>query len=120
MRSVKSKNTGPERALARALTRLGVKFVRHAQLPGSPDFALPQARLAVFVHGCFWHCCARHFSAPKSRAAAWARHFAKNRARDLRVRRLLRLRLWRTMVVWEHEAACTAAARVRRRAESWR
>src|SRR5688500_5461932 len=28
---------------------------RHAKLPGKPDFVWPRSRVALFVHGCFWH-----------------------------------------------------------------
>ena len=76
--------------------------------------------LCVFVHGCFWHCCLRHFKAPKTRAAHWRRHFAGNVARDRRVRRQLRALGYATMVVWEHslradKAADKAAVRICRR-----
>lgn len=113
MRAVRSRDTKPELALARALRGV-VRFrrdVRH--LPGRPDFVVFAPRLAVFLHGCFWHLCARHYKPPAG--AAWRRKMAGNRRRDVRVRRQLRRLGWHTMVVWEHEDAGTAAERVRRR-----
>jgi DNA mismatch endonuclease Vsr len=35
---------------------------RHLKLPGTPDFAFPKRRLAVFTDGCFWHGCPRHYN----------------------------------------------------------
>lgn len=132
MRAIKSKNTKPEMALAVAL-RIGkpaYMSVSRAttRLPGKPDFvvhnALDATKLAVFVHGCWWHCCPRHWRAPKSGrnggAAGWKKKFAANRRRDVRVRRHLRALGWRTMVVWEHERPASAAARVKRRLHALR
>jgi DNA mismatch endonuclease (patch repair protein) len=79
---------------------------RHSKnVPGTPDFYFPRARLAVFVHGCFWHGCRRcnigHV--PKSRRDYWLPKIARNRARDERTRRALQRAGYRTMWVWEHD-----------------
>lgn len=114
MRAIKSKDTKPETRLAEALSWAGVEFVRNVKdLPGSPDFVF--GRLAVFVHGCYWHSCPRHYREPKTRAEAWRAHMARNRRRDERVRRQLRRLGFATMVVWEHEAPDEAARRIARR-----
>lgn len=118
MRAIKSKDTKPETRLRVALSALGVEHSTHAHLPGSPDVKV--GSLCVFVHGCFWHCCRRHYREPKSKVLAWRDHMAKNVARDLRVRRKLNRMGLRTMVVWEHEDASMAAARVLRRAKGTR
>lgn len=117
MRAIRSTDTKPELALAAALDRLDVPYHRGAQsgLPGRPDFVLPRVKLAVFVHGCYWHLCPRHYRAPKA-GEAWLRKMDANRRRDVRVRRRLRRLGWSTMVVWEHEAPASGAARVRNRA----
>lgn len=115
MRAIRSRDTKPELAMARALRACGVRYSRRrCGLPGSPDFVLRQARLALFVHGCYWHLCPRHYKPPSG--AAWLAKMDRNRRRDARVRRHLRAMGWRTMVVWEHEDMARAAARVRRRA----
>lgn len=116
MRAIKSRDTKPEVRLRAALRGLGVTVDSGEGLRGRPDVLVPEARLAVFVHGCFWHRCPRHYRAPRTRAAHWRRHIAGNVRRDARVRRALRRAGYRTMVVWEHEPAATAAARVMRRA----
>lgn len=124
MRANKSRDTKPELALAAALRRARIPYRRgtHA-LPGTPDFVvvrhvgrpfdLAPLRLAVFMHGCFWHLCRQHYKAPAS--DGWKRKMDANRRRDIRVRRRLRALGWRTMVVWEHEAPANAALRIKSR-----
>lgn len=119
MRAVKGRGTGPERRLEQALRRMGVAgWRRHLKLPGSPDLAFPASRLAVFVHGCFWHACPAHYKAPSSSfrhgSTYWSDKAAANRARDARARQALRFRGWHVLVVWEHEDPATAAVRVHR------
>lgn len=113
----RAKDTGPEVALRRALWAAGVRGYRlHARgVPGRPDLVFPRARVAVFVHGCFWHGCPRHSHAPKSNAPFWAEKFARNRERDARKVRELHAAGWRVATIWEHEVAASperAAARV--------
>lgn len=108
MAAIRGRDTTPERAVAAALTRLKFSFRAHAsELPGRPDFILPRRRIAVLVHGCFWH---RHRNCrfaytPKSRIKFWMAKFADNVARDRRVRRVLRGDGWRVVEVWECQAA---------------
>jgi len=74
-------------------------------LPGSPDVVFPRERLAIFVHGCFWHrhpnC--RRTTMPKTNAAYWHQKFAANVERDGRKIAELRRMGWKTLVVWECE-----------------
>lgn len=117
MRAIKSKNTKPELALRGALIRakVGPWSRNNPGLPGRPDFVFHSVQLAVFVHGCYWHLCRRHYKAPAGEA--WRRKMDANRRRDIRVRRKLRAKGWATLVVWEHEDADNAAARIGRRIE---
>ena len=102
MRAVRSERTAPERALWRALRALGIKHRRNDHsLPGSPDASIPSRRLAVFVHGCFWHGCPRHYRAPKSNRAFWGAKLLGNRRRDARARRALNRLGWSAMSAWE-------------------
>jgi DNA mismatch endonuclease, patch repair protein len=114
MAAIRSKDTKPELALAAALQAAGVAFERHGTgLPGTPDFIVPSARLAVFCHGCFWHLCRLHYKPPVG--PGFRAKMDRNRRRDIRVRRRLRRLGWQTMVVWEHEDMTRGAARVVRR-----
>lgn len=112
MAQIRSRNTRPERLVRSVLHRLGFRFgLNSARLPGRPDVVLTRHRVAVFVHGCFWHrhpCC-RFSYMPKSNVAFWAEKFRQNVARDSRNRRALRRLGWRVFVVWECQASDRAA-----------
>lgn len=75
---------------------------RHLPLPGRPDFAFPSLRLAIFVDGCFWHACPKHFRMPKNARAFWEKKISQNRQRDLSANRALRRKGWVVARVWEH------------------
>ena len=104
MRRVKGKNTTPELAVRRALTALGVRYRLHRKdLPGKPDIVLPGRRLALFVHGCFWHGheCARGARVPKQNRDYWVGKVERNRARDAASREALIALGWRVETIWE-------------------
>lgn len=106
MRAVRSSGTGPEQAVRRACRALGVGYrLGGWNLPGRPDLVMPGRRLAVFVHGCFWHGhpCPRGARAPKTNAAYWQAKIARNRTRDETAQAALADLGWRTLVVWECE-----------------
>ncbi|HVU06825.1 MAG TPA: very short patch repair endonuclease [Candidatus Paceibacterota bacterium] len=103
MRSVGTKNTGPEMIVRRLLHRDGYRFALHRKdLPGSPDIVLPKYRKIVFVHGCFWHGhdCGKG-KLPKSRKAYWGAKIAANKARDKKRIAALRRLKWSVAVVWQ-------------------
>ena len=106
MRRVKGRDTGPEMIVRRALTRLGARYRLHRKdLPGSPDVAMPGRRLALFVHGCFWHGhdCARGSRVPKQNRDYWLAKVDRNRARDARNGEELAAIGWRAETLWECE-----------------
>ena len=73
-------------------------------LPGKPDFYFARARIAVFIDGDFWHgnpAIVR--STPTTNASYWRKKIEINRARDLRVTRLLRRSGIRVIRIWESE-----------------
>lgn len=104
MRAVKSTDTAPERAVRGMLRAFAPGYRLHrADLPGKPDIVYGRRRLAIFVHGCFWHGhdCARGARAPKTNAAYWSAKIARNRARDERTLTQLEAQGWRTLVIYE-------------------
>jgi DNA mismatch endonuclease (patch repair protein) len=108
-----TRDTGPELLLRQELHRRNIRFrLSAAGLPCRPDLVLTRARVAVFVHGCFWHGCERHAVAPKNNADFWMSKIATNRARDERNIRDLTALGWEVVVVWEHEKVDAAADRV--------
>lgn len=113
MRRVKgSGNISTEARLIAVLRANGLTgWRRGSRLPGQPDLIFPKAKLALFVHGCFWHghACKRGRNLPASNSSYWNQKLARNARRDNRVRRELRARGWATQVVWE----CVLSKRAR-------
>ncbi len=106
MRQVKGRNTTPELKVRRVLWGLGLRYRLHRrELPGAPDIVLPGRKLALFVHGCFWHGhdCARGARVPKQNRDYWTGKIGKNRVRDERTRTALQALGWTPLVVWECE-----------------
>jgi DNA mismatch endonuclease (patch repair protein) len=116
MRKVKGKDTAPELKVRAALRRLHVGYRLHrADLPGKPDVAMPGRKIALFVHGCFWHGhdCARGARMPKANRPYWEAKIARNRARDAEHRTALEAKGWRAVTLWECELKDAAALEAR-------
>ncbi|MEM1420647.1 MAG: very short patch repair endonuclease [Pseudomonadota bacterium] len=112
MRRVKGRDTQPElrvRAALRALGWTGYRLDRR-DLPGRPDIAFIGRKIAIFVHGCFWHGhdCKRGSRAPKTNTDYWRAKIARNQLRDRKVCAELRELGWRVLVLWECEIANAA------------
>jgi DNA mismatch endonuclease (patch repair protein) len=106
MRRVKGRNTSPERQVRRLIWRLGGRYrLNRADLPGKPDIVLAGRRLAIFVHGCFWHGhdCPRGARVPKANRDYWVGKVSRNRARDAAAREQLQALGWRVETLWECE-----------------
>ena len=77
-------------------------FVVHQDLPGTPDIVFEAEKVAVFVHGCYWHRCPYcSLRVPHRNREYWIAKFARTRARDKQNARALRLKGWSVVVVWE-------------------
>lgn len=103
MANIRGKDTGPELLVRRAAHALGLRFRLHRRdLPGTPDLVFPRRRIALFVHGCFWHrhsgC--RFASTPKSRIEFWKAKFDGNVTRDARQQEELAAQGWNALVIW--------------------
>lgn len=105
--------TKPEVALRRELHHRGLRFrVNHPALPGRPDIAFTRAKVAVFVDGCFWHCCPDHGTLPRNNREWWSAKLDRNVIRDRAKDAALTGLGWSVLHVWEHEAADIAANRI--------
>lgn len=104
MSRIRGKNTVPELRVRGLLHAQGFRFRLHRKdLPGSPDIVLPRYRVAILVHGCFWHLhegC-RLAKIPGSREDFWRTKLFRNRERDASAISALRAGGWRVLVVWE-------------------
>ena len=56
MAAIRHKNTKPEIVVRRLLCEMGLRYRLHRNdLPGKPDIVMPGRKVAIFVHGCFFH-----------------------------------------------------------------
>lgn len=106
MARIRGKDTKPEIRVRRALHAAGLRFRLQARdLPGKPDIVFRSRRIAIYVHGCFWH---RHDDPscklarlPKSRLDFWLPKLEANRQRDIRDLNAISAAGWQPIVIWE-------------------
>lgn len=122
MQANTGRTTSPERELRSAAHRLGLRFRVDCRpdprLRCDADLVFRPSKVCVFVDGCYWHGCPRHFAVPKQNSAWWAEKIADNRKRDARRTTELRDRGWVVIRLWEHDIqgdfAAAAAVRIAR------
>lgn len=120
VRRVMQANTGretwPEQTVRRFLHGCGLRFRKDLRpLPAlrcAADLVFPRAKLCIFIDGCFWHGCQRHFRLPASNSAWWAEKIEANRVRDQRNNSALRAAGWQVIRVWEHDVSMKSLARL--------
>lgn len=104
MSGIKGKNSKPEILVRRLLFASGFRFRLHRRdLPGTPDIVLPSRKIAIFVHGCFWHAhngC-RYFKLPSTRPEFWKSKLQGNVDRDQNAIANLMSTGWRVLSIWE-------------------
>ncbi len=106
MALIRARDTKPELRVRQALHAAGLRSRLHAKdLPGKPDLVFRSRRLAVFVHGCFWHqhpdpAC-KLARMPKTRLDFWRPKFERNHERDIRTRAALEAQGWSVLEIWE-------------------
>lgn len=104
MRGNRSQDTRPEVLLRSALWKAGTRgYRKHAKsLPGRPDIAFFTQRLAVLIHGCFWHSCPRcGILMPRTHMEYWQEKLRRNKERDAIILEHLRSLGWRPLRLWE-------------------
>ena len=104
MSSIRSRDTKMELAVRPVLEALG--FIYHPEydfLEGAPDFAHLTACIAIFLDGCFWHGCPKHFRVPKTNTEFWIKKTTQNMVRDASITAKYRSMGWKVIRVWEHD-----------------
>jgi DNA mismatch endonuclease (patch repair protein) len=106
MKRVRQRQTDLEELVRDIVCTLGIEPEMNCRyLPGSPDLVVPEARLAIFVHGCFWHFHRRGLcklsGVPATNAVFWRTKLEQNRQRDVRKARMLRQMGWRVLTLWQ-------------------
>jgi DNA mismatch endonuclease, patch repair protein len=98
--------TRPEVEIQNALRKLGFTFSTNVKPIQSfrcnADIVFRSLRLCIFIDGCFWHGCPKHFRLPKSNTAWWREKMVMNRAKDRRQRVYLTANGWAVLSFWEH------------------
>jgi DNA mismatch endonuclease, patch repair protein len=123
MSGIKGKNSRPEILVRKLLFGAGYRFRLHRRdLPGTPDIVLPGRKIAIFVHGCFWHShegC-KYFKIPGTRREFWIEKLQSNVDRDHRAVDKLSAMGWRVLFVWECATrAPDALSSLRQRIIEW-
>lgn len=104
MSRIRSKDTKPELLIRKFLYAQGYRYRLHVKtLPGKPDIVLTKCRIAIFVHGCFWHghdnC--KFFVVPKTRTEFWLNKIDGNKLRDFKNLSQLKHEGWNVLVIYE-------------------
>ncbi len=118
MKANRSRDTGPELRLRKALHQAGYRYRIDFGVPVigrgpiKVDVAFTRRRVAVFVDGCFWHGCHEHRTIPTSNVEYWKPKLERNAERDREVSALLEAAGWFVIRVWEHEDVESAVKKI--------
>lgn len=117
MAAIRRTNTKPEVELRSLLHRSGHRFrkdypVRAGGKLVRPDIAFTRQKVAVFIDGCFWHCCPEHGRRPQNNTAYWGPKLTRNVERDREQTDALQRAGWTVLRAWEHEDIRQVANRV--------
>ncbi len=106
MRAVKSKNTGIEVRLRKALWKQGVRYrLNNPDIFGKPDISIKKYKIAIFCDSEFWH--GKDWEKKKfeikSRRNFWWGKIEKNINRDQMVNETLKKNGWTVLRFWGEE-----------------
>jgi DNA mismatch endonuclease (patch repair protein) len=105
MSAINGKNTKIEVIFRKHLWQAGLRSYRlHYKIPGRPDIAFVSKKVAIFIHGCYWHRCPKcYLPIPKSNTGFWSEKFQRNVERDKLKEQQLLDTGWQVLTVWECE-----------------
>ena len=103
MSKIKGKDTKIEIKVRYWLFHKGIRYRKNCKnILGRPDIAIKKYKIAIFVHGCFWHghenC--KYYRIPKSNIEFWQSKIEKNRERDKKIIECLENEGWQVFVIW--------------------
>lgn len=108
MQNIKSKDTGIEVCLRKALWEKGIRYRKnYKDLPGKPDIAITKYKIAIFCDGEFFH--GKDWEVLKPRlekgnnSKYWISKISRNRERDDEVDKQLLLKGWTVIRFWGTE-----------------
>lgn len=107
MRSNRGRDTSPEMTVRRRLHAEGLRFrvsIRPiTNVRRTADIVFTRMKVAVFIDGCFWHGCPKHYQAPVRNGEFWMAKRERNRVRDSETNALLMAAGWTVLRFWEHQ-----------------
>lgn len=107
MSHIRSKDTSIELKVRKYLFSLGYRYrVNYKKLPGKPDIVFTKKKIAIFIHGCYWHghnCNSRYAHVSKSNTDYWNTKIQRNQERDKINIEQLEKDGWKVIVLWECE-----------------
>ena len=105
MSHIRSKDTKIELMVRRYLFALGYRYrVNYKALPGKPDIVFTKKKIAIFIHGCYWHghnCGSRYAHASQSNKAYWGPKIQRTQQRAQEHIAQLEVDGWKVIVLWE-------------------
>ncbi len=101
MSRIHSSKTLPELKIKPFMQKLGFSY--QPKLYGRPDFINRKTKTVVFVDGCFWHKCPKHFKPAKSNRVYWIQKINGNVKRDKIINKYYKRLGWIIIRIWEHE-----------------
>lgn len=124
MRNMRRRDTDAEVQLRKLIFSRGLRYRLNTfpvrTIRCKADVVIRSARVCIFVDGCYWYGCPKHYRAPKTNTSWWTEKIADNRLRDRRQTRMLRRHGWVVLRFWEHEIAGNAESCVRQIASAIR
>jgi DNA mismatch endonuclease (patch repair protein) len=103
MSKIRSKWTKQEVLVHNYLKGHKIRHKMHPRMEGNPDIVLKDNKVAIFLHGCFWHKCPLHYRKPKSNVGFWTTKIKNNVCRDRKNVKILRNNKWKVIILWEHD-----------------
>jgi len=114
----RNRDTKPELRVRSLVHKRGMRYrVNHRPLPRvrrTADLVFRPARVAVFIDGCYWHGCPKHYTEPKTNTEYWREKIDRNKGRDRETDDLLAAEGWTVLRFWEHDDPETVAATIER------
>ena len=105
MSHIKSKDTSIELLVRRKLFSMGYRYhVNYKALPGKPDIVFTKKKVAIFIHGCYWHghdCGSRYAHSSQSNKMYWGTKIERTKQRDEKHIQALEADGWTVIVLWE-------------------
>ncbi|MHB9753564.1 very short patch repair endonuclease [Streptomyces sp. BYX5S] len=116
MQAIRSRDTKPEQLIRRLVHAQGLRYrVAARPLPSlrrTADMVFRPSKVAVFIDGCYWHGCPKHYVSPKTNPGYWSAKVARNMARDRDTDQRLTEAGWLVLRFWEHEPSADCAEQI--------